>query len=402
MATDPAPPPAPEKHTVESRPRRSLLESATIMNCRRFQKFRMDGLKRVNLFVGENGAGKTTLVEALLLLQVGGHHNLFLDVATRRAELAPARPLGDEKQVWTPHAERWLSWSNSPAFPESLLINGDGGPTKSVELKVERVVTQNSAIDINLAAAGFDLDPARRFIVSFVDRQDASVQVHYRLSKSGALLPGPETTSVVPDAGTDSPVEKPSSLLMSGTGGVAQRFAVQVWARVKSSKEKRIRVTEALDLLRSDITRLELDPTDFPPDSIFGIQNFSVELADAPAPVKVGSLGGGASHCLQVALGLAYAEGGSLGIDEIDAGIHYAAMAKFWHFLVESARRYNVQVFATTHSWDCIEGLAEACRRDESFLPEVAVHSIHRHLPESLPHDGESILDISRYNLDPR
>ena len=32
-----------------------------------------------------------------------------------------------------------------------------------------------------------------------------------------------------------------------------------------------------------------------------------------------------------------------------------------WRVLLETAIRLNVQVFATTHSWDCVESFAEGC-----------------------------------------
>lgn len=31
-----------------------------------------------------------------------------------------------------------------------------------------------------------------------------------------------------------------------------------------------------------------------------------------------------------------------------------------WKLIFHTARRLNVQVFATTHSWDCIEGFQQA------------------------------------------
>jgi len=36
-----------------------------------------------------------------------------------------------------------------------------------------------------------------------------------------------------------------------------------------------------------------------------------------------------------------------------------------WRLIFQMARRLNVQVFATTHSWDCIEAFQEAAQEDE-------------------------------------
>ena len=52
-------------------------------------------------------------------------------------------------------------------------------------------------------------------------------------------------------------------------------------------------------------------------------------------------------------------------IDEIENGIHYTLHAKLWKLIFELAERYNFQVFATSHSWDCIEGFQKALADDK-------------------------------------
>ena len=47
-------------------------------------------------------------------------------------------------------------------------------------------------------------------------------------------------------------------------------------------------------------------------------------------------------------------------IDEIETGIHYTLHAELWRFVLNAAHKLGVQVFATTHSWDCLKGFAEA------------------------------------------
>jgi len=51
-------------------------------------------------------------------------------------------------------------------------------------------------------------------------------------------------------------------------------------------------------------------------------------------------------------------------VDEIDAGLHYSAMDSLWRFICTAAKRYDVQVFASTHSQDCLQGLGSCCRED--------------------------------------
>ena len=61
---------------------------------------------------------------------------------------------------------------------------------------------------------------------------------------------------------------------------------------------------------------------------------------------------------LGLALALANAKGGVLLVDEIDTGLHYSIMGDMWRMVGKLAATLDVQVFATTHSRDCYQGLA--------------------------------------------
>ena len=52
-------------------------------------------------------------------------------------------------------------------------------------------------------------------------------------------------------------------------------------------------------------------------------------------------------------------------IDEAENGIHHTIQAKFWKMVLQTAQRNNVQVLATTHSWDCVKGFAQAANESE-------------------------------------
>ena len=72
------------------------------------------------------------------------------------------------------------------------------------------------------------------------------------------------------------------------------------------------------------------------------------------------SLGDGALRLFAVALGLGVSRDGFLLIDEAENGIHYSVERDYWRMVLQTAHENNVQVVATTHSWDCIRGFAQA------------------------------------------
>ncbi len=66
-----------------------------------------------------------------------------------------------------------------------------------------------------------------------------------------------------------------------------------------------------------------------------------------------------------ITLALVNSGDGVLVLDEIENGLHYSVLPEVWRFIFQVARRLNVQVFATTHSWDCIEAFQMAAAEDE-------------------------------------
>ena len=90
-----------------------------------------------------------------------------------------------------------------------------------------------------------------------------------------------------------------------------------------------------------------------------------VRLRGQSRPVPLRSLGDGALRVFGVALALANSRGGFLFIDEAENGIHYSLQEDFWNMVLRTACLNNVQVFATTHSSDCIRGFSRAATKLE-------------------------------------
>jgi len=75
--------------------------------------------------------------------------------------------------------------------------------------------------------------------------------------------------------------------------------------------------------------------------------------------------GDGVRHIVSIVTYLYKSENGHLYIDEIDNGIHYTMHDELWKIVLEVSKDLNVQVFATTHSKECIESYARVAKRLE-------------------------------------
>ena len=89
---------------------------------------------------------------------------------------------------------------------------------------------------------------------------------------------------------------------------------------------------------------------------------FIVKLDRKDRPVPLASLGEGVGRVYFLGLAVVNCAGGALLIDEFENGLHYEVQPKVWNAVFHLARDLQVQVFATTHSWDCIRAFADAMR----------------------------------------
>ena len=64
------------------------------------------------------------------------------------------------------------------------------------------------------------------------------------------------------------------------------------------------------------------------------------------------------------------------GIYHFDIGLHYTALVDMWRMVKQTAEKLDVQVFATTHSRDCIDALAAIARPDVTTGSEVTIQRI--------------------------
>jgi AAA15 family ATPase/GTPase len=76
--------------------------------------------------------------------------------------------------------------------------------------------------------------------------------------------------------------------------------------------------------------------------------------------MPVALLGGGTKRVLSIAMAMLYAKGGCVLIDEIETGLHYSAQEALWRAIITWADQLDVQVFVTTHSYECIKAFRAA------------------------------------------
>jgi len=82
-------------------------------------------------------------------------------------------------------------------------------------------------------------------------------------------------------------------------------------------------------------------------------------------PLK--SMGDGINRILTIILALVNSDNGYLLIDEFENGLHYSVQEKLWEIIFKLSKSLNVQVFATTHSEDCIRAFESVLNTDQNI-----------------------------------
>jgi AAA15 family ATPase/GTPase len=64
---------------------------------------------------------------------------------------------------------------------------------------------------------------------------------------------------------------------------------------------------------------------------------------------------------------LVNADKGFLLIDEFENGLHYTVQEQLWNIIFSLSQKLDIQVFATTHSEDCIRSFENVLNRSTDF-----------------------------------
>jgi len=117
----------------------------------------------------------------------------------------------------------------------------------------------------------------------------------------------------------------------------------QLWENIVLTPQEDDIYKIVRDTIQPDLIRLDV-----------GREIVRVRLQDTEKPVSLGTLGDGVYRILLIALSLANAQNSILLIDELELGLHYSALEKLWNMIFKYAKKWDIQVFATTHSQDVL------------------------------------------------
>lgn len=327
---------------IETKNATHFLQSLEIRGYRCFERLRIEKLGRVNLIVGKNNVGKTALLEALSIYANHDKPELLRRIAIGRNE-STSETSYDEQGFVLKHLlykRPDISDRNLPRRASPYFVVSEGG--ERLEYFVDKFLSVENDTELhNLSFSEAFLEATgskTTLVMCYFDPSSSSPRAVY-----------------FPKSKRD---EFGSFLIESG--GLTNDQVVRFWDEITLTPAEQ-KVTDALRILLSDLMRINMIA--YPKGSSNRVPLVQVSNQNEPVPLK--SFGDGTNRLFGISLALVNCENGFLLVDEIENGIHFSLLPDVWKLIFKTARELNVQVYATTHSFDCIEAFAEAAIADE-------------------------------------
>ena len=363
-----------------------MIRTLRLENYRGFETYELPDLARVNLLVGPNNCGKTSVLEAVELLESRGDPRILIKSARRRREFY----VGENGRGHTRYPLYHHFHGHKSGLGARLGISSDNG-FGWVRLHIEEAEPRESEdlFDMSLRTPG----P----LVLRIKRAHEENDIVLSLTEDGSLDRLSPTMRRV--ALGSSRLRSPPTLFVTAESLQAGDMA-GVWNQVVV-QGRESEVVEAMRILQGDLHSIQFLTGDASERS--GVSGGIVLGFRAGAPrVPIGSYGDGMRRLLALSLSLVRAAGGFLLIDEIDTGLHWTVMKEMWKLVVDAAEKSSIQVFATTHSLDCIMGLASLLRDRPDLAKAVSVQKIERELDRSVSFDAEAIVTADDLTIELR
>ncbi len=304
-------------------------------NYRCFSSIMLDKLERVNVIAGMNNTGKTSLLEALYL-------HSYPQNCTLPFEVNELRGVDTERR----YDESFATW----------LFNG-GHAKSGLELISfdEKGVQRTLQMAYGDAASMSGQFPQADKIVqgSFLegDWKTDRPRIVLRSEEGGKefICVGLVQWNGLLSMSSQTPWDGPAVFLSSWKH--APDEDVKAFSELELANRQR-EILPSLQIIEPRLKRLSLVLAAGKPvlHADLGFTHL--------VPIVV--LGEGIRRLLSILSAIATAANGKVLIDEIENGLHYSVHKKVWLAIADAARRANAQIFATTHSWECIQAAHDA------------------------------------------
>ncbi|WP_394120323.1 ATP/GTP-binding protein [Planococcus donghaensis] len=317
-----------------------MIQRYKVKNFKSLKGSEIKNFKRINLLGGKNNTGKTTLMESIFLFHDRLNPECFIRLHAWRG-------------VQTIKME-------SPELFGPLFYNYDTDKKIDIEIEYTNKSTQNLMInlieDLNkqISLSNINLNNIDN-TTKTLNNEHLEMKVKYtgNLNKKQELithsLEGDNNLSVNATDVNPRNIKKAVFLVAKHISNENEN-AIRYGELVKRNEE-----SEIIEFLKVIEPRLK---------SINAVQlhdNTSMIYGDIGLKKKVplNYMGDGITRIFSILLAIISLPNGIVFIDEIENGIHYSVMSQVWEMIDKASKKYDCQIVATTHSYECLASLVE-------------------------------------------
>lgn len=342
--------------------RQSHFSELAITQFRRFNDLKISDLKRVNVFAGPNNSGKTSVLEAVHLLVSQNDIDEVLRVICRRGKVSNDPP---------------ALWVMEQLQPE-VRISGRFDTLKDnlAEVIIRNEPRSDEVEDKTFYVTSFEVNATYG-----KDNQSAVTHIFQqreRITRSNVV-------SVLCPAVFSSP------FMQHDTEFLVELFNRSVEAGTKDEVVQFIREKLDLGFINVDAA---------PSHGATRFTRFRVTHSGFETAHDLTQFGEGVQRIFHIGLLFAYARGGVVLIDEFENAIHYTLLRPFARFVQELAVKFDVQVFVTSHSKECIDAFV----KNAFMLEDISAFALRTENGQPIAHyyEGtrlEQLLEIADVDM---
>ena len=335
------------------------LPSLSIKGFRGIKELSIERLGRVTLLAGKNSVGKTTVLDAVRVYAARGYYRVLASVLESHEEVAALTDGTGQGQVG-PYLEG--IFHGRDASQGAFLSIGPNDD--SDQLIIEAGIPQEDSYSTQQIPFSFLNPSVRTFRVMFQGQDLANSWFFSPYALSTKIA---KSRRVYQSMGGSSSNERSTPIACQSMGPelLSNDTIVELWDTIALTDDEDWVVNALQPILGDQVKRI----------AILGDEHnrrrVVAKIQGQTFPIPLKSMGDGALRLFGVALVLINSRDGFLLIDEAENGIHHSVQPDFWRIVFKTAHANNVQVIATTHSFDCVRGFAQAaveCEEVEGAL----------------------------------
>lgn len=348
------------------------MKSIHIKNYKNLKDLKIDSLSKINLIVGKNNVGKSTLLEAISIFASGGNIISLREILDIRGEIYDfPYSLEQDKKL-----ERHISSFLSLISDRDIELFIDNGISIICDISNDETILKKE-VEIKLVkyietSDSNNLQNIKRQFLSNEDPMLGDPNVEYGILVKNKINNdfqdvlyklGGRIRQLLPNI-----IQKTKPYELVRTNEISRNKNPELFDKISLTPLEKEIVT-ALKIIEPNIEDINF----LTEESLSRFNRMEERVPFVVFPLsskklRLTSMGDGLNRILTIILALLNSKDGFLLIDEFENGLHYTVQTQLWKIIYQLSEKLNIQVFATTHSDDCIKSFIESDTENKGKL----------------------------------